>query len=134
MGAPLRGTASSPTAKRGRTHEVESSCHAHRAACDGTSFDKRLRPGALTGTTGPLVKRLGQVGYIAKGVAFVVLGGLFFWAGATYDADHAGGLDTALHTLLDTSLGPWLLTIIAAGFVAYGLYCFAWARYADMQI
>lgn len=56
-----------------------------------TSFDKRLKPGALTGTAGQLVKRLGQVGYIAKGVAFVVLGGLFFWAGATYDANQAGG-------------------------------------------
>ena len=90
-----------------------------------TSFDKRLKPGALTGTAGPLVKRLGQVRYIAKGVAFVVLGGLFFWAGATYDANQAGGPYTALHTLLDTSLGPWLLTIVTAGFVACGLYCFA---------
>jgi Domain of Unknown Function (DUF1206) len=96
-----------------------------------TSFRERLRPGALTGPSGTVIKRLGQVGYVAKGVAFAVLGGLFVWAGATYDADQAGGLDTALRTLLDESIGPWLLVVVAAGIVAFGLYCFAWARHAD---
>jgi hypothetical protein len=96
-----------------------------------TSFDKRLQPGALSGTSGTVVKRLGQVGYVAKGVAFGVLGGLFVWAGATYEAKKAGGLDTALRTLLDASIGPWLLVVVAVGIIAFGLYCFAWARYAD---
>lgn len=95
------------------------------------SFDKRLEPGALSGTSGSIVKQLGQIGYVAKGVAFAVLGGLFVWAGATYDADQAGGLDTALRTLLDESVGPWLLGIVAVGIVAFGMYCFAWAKYAD---
>jgi hypothetical protein len=96
-----------------------------------TSFDKRLEPGALSGRSGSVVKQLGQIGYVAKGVALAVLGGLFVWAGATYDADDAGGLDTALRTLLDASAGPWLLGTVAVGIVAFGIYCFAWARYAD---
>jgi Domain of Unknown Function (DUF1206) len=96
-----------------------------------SSFDKRLAPGALSGRSGAVVKQLGQIGYVAKGVAFAVLGGLFVWAGATYDADQAGGLDTALRTLLDAAAGPWLLGIVATGIVAFGMYCFAWAKYAD---
>jgi Domain of Unknown Function (DUF1206) len=96
-----------------------------------TWFEKRLKPGALEGPSGTLVKRLGQVGYVAKGIAFGVLGGIFIWAGWTYDPKKAGGLDTALRTLLDESVGPWLLVGVAAGFVAFGLYSFAWARYAD---
>jgi Domain of Unknown Function (DUF1206) len=95
------------------------------------SFDDKLEPQALTGSSGAVVKRLGQAGYVAKGVAFAVLGGLFVWAGATYDAHQAGGLDTALRTLLDASVGPWLLAVVAVGIVAFGLYGFAWARYAD---
>ncbi|HYJ70154.1 MAG TPA: DUF1206 domain-containing protein [Nocardioidaceae bacterium] len=98
-----------------------------------TSFEERLQPGALGGSSGAVVKRLGQIGYVAKGVALAVLGGMFIWAGATYDADEAGGLDTALHTLLDASAGPWLLAVVAAGIIAFGLYCFAWARYADTR-
>jgi hypothetical protein len=95
------------------------------------SFDKDLDIRAFSGSSGTAVKRLGQVGYVAKGVAFTVLGGLFIWAGATYDASKAGGLDTALRTLLEAPVGPWLLAVVAAGIICFGLYCFAWARYAD---
>ena len=98
-----------------------------------TSFDDELRSGALSGSSGAVVKRVGQIGYVSKGIALAVLGGLFVWAGATYDASQAGGLDTALRTLLDASVGPWLLVVVAAGIVAFGLYCFAWARYADTR-
>ncbi len=73
------------------------------------------------------------MGYIAKGVALGVLGGLFVWAAATYDADKAGGLDVALRKLLDTGVGPWLLALVAAGIVCFGAFCFAWAWYADTQ-
>jgi Domain of Unknown Function (DUF1206) len=96
-----------------------------------SSFADKLKSGALTGKSGTVVKRLGQIGHVAKGIALAVLGGLFVWAGATYDATQAGGLDTALRTLLDASVGPWLLVVVAAGIIAFGLYCFAWARYAD---
>ena len=95
------------------------------------SFDDKLESRAWTGSSGTAIKRLGQAGYIAKGVAFAVLGGLFVWAGATYEPSQAGGLDTALRTLLDASVGPALLAVVAAGIVAFGLYAFAWARYAD---
>jgi hypothetical protein len=96
-----------------------------------SSLDQDLDTRALAGSSGTAMKRLGQAGYIAKGVAFAVLGGLFVWAGATYDASKAGGLDTALRTLLEAPVGPWLLAVVAAGIICFGLYCFAWARYAD---
>jgi hypothetical protein len=96
-----------------------------------SGFDEKLDGRALSGTSGTVVERLGQAGYAAKAVALAVLGGLFVWAGATYDASKAGGLDTALRTLLDESVGPWLLAVVAAGIICYGLFCFAWARYAD---
>lgn len=94
-------------------------------------FEKDLDSRATSGHSGTVVEKLGQVGYIAKGVALAVLGGLFVWAGWTYDAQKAGGLDVALRTLLDTGSGPWLLALVAAGIVCFGAYCFAWARYAD---
>lgn len=96
-----------------------------------TSFTKDLDAGATSGTSGETVLRLGQVGYIAKGVALGVLGGLFVWAAWTYDAKKAGGLDAALSTLLKAGVGPWLLVVVALGIACFGLYAFAWARYAD---
>lgn len=83
----------------------------------------------LTGGVGQGVVRLGQAGYIVKGVAFVIVGGLFGWAAITYDPEKAGGLDDALRTVNEAPAGAILLTIMALGLVAFGVYCFVWARY-----
>lgn len=83
------------------------------------------------GEPSPAVKRLGQVGYIAKGIAIGLVGVLFGWAAFTYDPEKAGGLDDALRTVKEQgAVGPILLTLIALGLMAYGVYCFSWSRNA----
>lgn len=83
------------------------------------------------GSPSPAVKRLGQVGYIAKGVSIGLVGVLFGWAALTYDPEKAGGLDDALRTVKDQgAVGPILLTLIALGLMAFGAYCFSWSRHA----
>lgn len=79
---------------------------------------------------GTVVVRLGRFGYIAKGVALGIVGGLFAAAAATGDPERAKGLDGALRTLLELPLGKALLTVVALGLAAYGLYSFGRARYA----
>jgi hypothetical protein len=93
------------------------------------SFTHHLLPQATSGNGGGTVVRLGQAGYIAKGVAFALIGALVLWAAWTHDAQKAGGLDVALQSLLDESYGVWLVSAIAIGFGCFGAYCFAWARY-----
>ena len=94
-------------------------------------FTKDLQPEATSGKTGGTVLTLGQVGYVAKGISLAVIGGLFVWAAATHDADKAGGLDEALKTLLEQPFGAWLLSAVALGIAAFGIYCIAWARWPD---
>jgi len=77
------------------------------------------------------ITRLGQVGYPAKGVALAILGGLLVWAAITYDPDKASGLDGALRTVLDVPFGKILLTLVAIGLVAFGVFCFFRARYPE---
>lgn len=96
-----------------------------------TRFEKDLSRAATTGRTGDLVRRAGQVGYAAKGVALAIVGGLFAYAAATHDASEAGGLDDALGTLLEQPYGSVLLTVVALGIIAFGAFCFAWARWPD---
>ncbi|WP_127476625.1 DUF1206 domain-containing protein [Microbacterium sulfonylureivorans] len=74
----------------------------------------------------------GVVGYVAKGIAISVAGVLFVVAAFTHDAEAAGGLDAALHTLAELPLGTFVLWVVGAGLVIYGLFCFARARYARM--
>jgi hypothetical protein len=95
------------------------------------SFTKDLKGSAISGSSGTAVLRLGQIGYVAKGVAFAVLGSLFIWAAWTYDAKKTGSLDAALNTLLQAGVGPWLLVLVALGIGCFGLYCFAWAKDAE---
>ena len=77
------------------------------------------------------ITRLGQVGYPAKGVALAILGGLLVWAAITFDPKKASGLDGALRTLLDEPFGKILLTLVALGLVAFGVFCFFRARYPE---
>jgi hypothetical protein len=72
----------------------------------------------------------GRIGYIAKGVALVIVGFFFLVAAWQADPDKAQGLDGALKTVKDAPFGPFLLTLVAAGIAAYGVYSFARSRYA----
>ncbi len=93
-------------------------------------FTHDLRPEATSGRSGNAVVAVGRAGYVAKGVALGTVGALFGWAALSHDPDKAGGLDDALKTVRDQPYGPVLLALVAVGLGAFGLFCFAWARYA----
>ncbi|HEV7870054.1 MAG: conserved rane protein of unknown function [Modestobacter sp.] len=79
----------------------------------------------------PVIERIGRVGYTAKGIAFAVSGGLLVHAAVTADVSTATGLDGALNAIGAVPTGQWLLTAIAVGFAAFGVYALARARYPD---
>jgi hypothetical protein len=79
----------------------------------------------------PLIQRIGTAGYVAKGIAFAVSGGLLVYAAATEDVSTATGLDGAMNLIAAAPTGQWLLTAVAVGFAAFGLYALARARYPD---
>ena len=87
--------------------------------------------GLPPGRAGHGTRVLGRVGYIAKGIALAVLGGLFVLAAVNSDPSRAGGLDQALRTLGGQPFGQVLLIGVGAGFVAYGVYSIVRARYAS---
>jgi uncharacterized protein DUF1206 len=79
----------------------------------------------------PLIERIGSVGYVAKGIAFALSGGLLVYAAAAHDVSTATGLDGAMNAIGAAPAGRWLLTAVAAGFAAFGVYALARARYPD---
>lgn len=81
---------------------------------------------------GQWATRAGVVGYIAKGIALGVVGGLFIAAAQQGSARQSSGLDGALRTLKEQPFGPGLLTAVAVGLGAYGLYSFSRARHAKV--
>ena len=79
---------------------------------------------------GEAVEKLARFGYIAKGVALIIVGGLFGIAAAQNDPKESTGLDGALKTLLDAPAGQWLVTLVALGFIAFAIYSFVRAKMA----
>ena len=93
------------------------------------SFAKHINAEGKSGSTGTAYLWFGKAGYTAKGVAFGIVGAMFLYAGLTHDPKESGGLDQALHKVLQQPFGPFLLVLIALGLGCYGLFCFARARH-----
>jgi hypothetical protein len=86
----------------------------------------------LKGTPGDLVRRLGLIGYIAKGLVIIGAGVLVIIAASLSEPAKATGLDGALKTLGAQPYGATLLILASMGIITYGLYSFAMARYTKM--
>jgi hypothetical protein len=76
----------------------------------------------LEGGADQKLVRLGQAGWIARGVAFGVLGILVVVAGVQEQPEKSRGLDAALKTLASQPFGKWILVAVAIGLAAYGVF------------
>jgi hypothetical protein len=76
--------------------------------------------------------RSGVVGLSARMVVFALIGIFVVKAAHDYNPREAIGLDGALQKLASQSYGSWLLGIVAAGLLAYAVFCFFEARYREV--
>jgi hypothetical protein len=72
---------------------------------------------------------VGRIGYGARGLAFVVSGGMLAQAGLSAQAEDAAGLGDALQALERAPFGSPLLVLVALGLIAFGLFALMEARY-----
>lgn len=94
-------------------------------------FKEELEAGTGSGKVGSAITVAGTVGNIARGIAFLVLGGLVIWAAFTSDPQKAAGMDSALRTIGSQPFGAILLILMAVGFALYGIYSIARAKYTN---
>jgi hypothetical protein len=95
------------------------------------NFRSDMETDGQIGKDGSAYVWFGKIGYVSKGVAIAVVGALFLYAAFTHDPDKSGGLDQALHEVLQQPFGAPILVVIALGLACFGLFCFAWARHLD---
>jgi hypothetical protein len=81
-----------------------------------------------------LATRAGQIGLVARGVVFGIIGLFLIQAAWLARAEEARGLGGALRALEQQPYGLYVLGAVALGLVAYGLYMFVEARYRRMVI
>ena len=108
---------------------VIAGAHVYRGFAE--TFREDLGAKGRSGDIGRFYVTLGKAGYVSRGAALAVIGGLFGYAAASHDPEKSGGLDQALKTVLEQPFGAPMLVVVAVGLACYGLYCFAWARHLD---
>jgi hypothetical protein len=84
-------------------------------------FLKHLEPRAAAQTW---VKWIGRLGYLARGMVFVLVGLMFWRAGAAESAGAAGGTGDALASLSGTTQ-----LVVAAGLAMFGIFSLVQAVY-----
>ena len=96
------------------------------------TFMRAYNSGAMRPQQRQWAKRIGQFGLSARGVTFCMIGSFVITAAMQADPREAKGLSGAFNALARQPYGPWLLGIVALGFVAYGVYYFSRARYSHV--
>lgn len=92
-------------------------------------FRERLEVGEMHGTVHTWAMRSGVVGHVARGVVFAIIGIFLGKAALEYDPSEAVGIDGALLKLVEQPFGKVVLGLVAAGLIAYAVYCLVEARY-----
>ena len=91
-----------------------------------TGFRRKFNPqfqlAARTGSARIWIERLGRFGTAARGVVFTLVGVFLLQAAVQHNASRAQGIDGVLTALLHQPFGPWLLAVVAAGLIAFGIY------------
>jgi hypothetical protein len=75
------------------------------------------------------IEWIGTFGHLARMVVFGLVGVFLVKAALEYDPNKAVGLDGALAKLAHAGYGPFLLGVVAAGLIAFGVYSLSDARY-----
>ena len=92
-------------------------------------FMKYLQTGQMSARTRRVVRFLGTVGTVARGLVFALVGVLVVDAAVTHKAAQSGGIDKALLTLRDQPFGVFLMALAALGLVVFGVYGLCEARW-----
>jgi Domain of Unknown Function (DUF1206) len=92
-------------------------------------FMKYLQTAQMSPKTLRVVRLLGMIGSIARGLVFALVGVLVVDAAVTHKASESGGIDKALLTLRDQPLGEYLMLLAALGLLVFGVYGLCEARW-----
>jgi hypothetical protein len=95
-------------------------------------YKDSLKTGQMSATELTWTTRLAFVGLLSRAVVFGLVSWFFLKAAAEDDPRQAQGLDGALRKLANQPYGAWLLSIVAAGLLGFGLFCLIQARYREV--
>ena len=92
-------------------------------------YRKHVQDLSLHSTASRNLLRAGKIGYVARGIVWLMLSWLLFRAAFQSDSGEAGDTGKAFHFLETASFGSYLLGALGIGLICYGLFNFIRARF-----
>lgn len=92
-------------------------------------YKKKVQSGGFKSDIEQKMVRVGKIGYVARGVVWLVIGYLFLKAAMQTNPEQAGGSSSAFAFLESASYGSYLLGAVALGLICYGVFMFMRAKY-----
>jgi hypothetical protein len=93
------------------------------------AFLKKLRLGEASEGERRAATWIGTAGHAARAVVFGLIGVFLVKAALEYDPKEAVGIDGALREVAAQPYGRYLLGLVAAGLLLFGVYCLIEARF-----
>ncbi|MFD4241625.1 DUF1206 domain-containing protein [Streptomyces sp. NPDC058525] len=93
------------------------------------TFLKHLKTDRMPQGVRKAVEFVGVTGGVARGAVFAAAGAFVVYAAVRFDPSEAKGVDDTLRAFTLTPAGPWLLVLVAAGLMLFGLFSWAMAAW-----
>jgi uncharacterized membrane protein YidH (DUF202 family) len=96
------------------------------------AYKKHVQEHNNTRTANILVK-MGKLGYVARGIVWLVVGWFFIKAAYDTSPSEAGDSGSIFHWVESGPYGSLLLAVLALGLICYGVFMFTRARYQHIH-
>ncbi|WP_266205703.1 DUF1206 domain-containing protein [Pontibacter kalidii] len=96
-------------------------------------YRKEVQSGGLKHEVEHQMIRAGKLGYMARGIVWLVIGYLFLQAALKSSSSEAGGNKAAFQLLENASYGSFILGAVALGLICYGIFMFMRAKYQPIH-
>lgn len=102
-------------------------------AAYGASFREELQLNRMSNAEERWATFAGRVGTTARAIAIGVAGAFVVLAAYQSDPSEVRGLGQALETIQDQPSGSYMLGIVGAGLIVYGVFMLLVARYRSIE-
>ena len=96
-------------------------------------YKKHVQQLNLHSTGSSLLLRSGKIGYISRGVVWLIIAFLLFRAALHNNSSEAGDMGKAFSFIESSTFGSYLLAALGIGLIAYGVFNFIRSRYETFR-
>ncbi len=99
----------------------------------GLSEKYRKHAGKAHGSNKKILLSAGKIGYISRGIVWLLISWLFFKAAINSNSAEAGDTSKAFSFLNQAAYGSYLMAAVGLGLICYGTFNFIRARYENFH-